>query len=253
MKPYFSGGGVTLYHGDALEIMGGLGLKDVAAVITDPPYSLAREAAFCASGDTDNAKDGRTSAAWNIGPAPREWIYLAAAALKPGGYLVAFHAAQQLLEMREAMVGAGVPPWQRFLIVKPNPPPNPRRTFSSGWEEASIGIKSGAPREWYGGGATPNYWFGESATRRGHGHPCEKPVEALAVLVRALTSDGCDERDGDEGACDRLADVVLDPFCGVGSTLVAARELGRLAVGIEIDERWCEVAARRCSQGLMFS
>lgn len=65
-------------------------------------------------------------------------------------------------------------------------------------------------------------------------HPCEKPESMLRHMINASS---------------RAGDLILDPFAGSGATLIAASNAGRRAVGIEKDERWCEHAANRLSQG----
>jgi site-specific DNA-methyltransferase (adenine-specific) len=78
-------------------------------------------------------------------------------------------------------------------------------------------------------------WFGMLRdSERGEAfHPTQKPV-ALMRWVLAFTTGS-----------------VLDPYMGAGSTLVAAKSLDRRAIGIEIEERYCEIAARRCSQEVL--
>lgn len=75
-------------------------------------------------------------------------------------------------------------------------------------------------------------WHVTPAHRDG-GHPAPFPVELAARCIRLSAWPG---------------ETVLDPFCGSGSTLVAARDLGRRAIGIERSERYCELAVRRLSQ-----
>jgi len=67
-------------------------------------------------------------------------------------------------------------------------------------------------------------------------HPNEKPTGAIIPLIRA-----------------HPGDLVLDPFTGSGTTLVAAKLEGRKAIGIEIEEKYCEIAAKRLAQGVLFN
>jgi adenine-specific DNA-methyltransferase len=64
-------------------------------------------------------------------------------------------------------------------------------------------------------------------------HSCQKPLGLMQELIQRLTNPG---------------DVIADPFAGSGTTLLAAKELGRRAVGVELDEKNCEIIANRCAQ-----
>jgi len=69
--------------------------------------------------------------------------------------------------------------------------------------------------------------------RNKFGHPSPKPLEVILPLAKSLTNE---------------QSIVLDPFMGSGTTLVAAKELGRKAIGIEIEEKYVEIAVKRLQQ-----
>ncbi len=67
-------------------------------------------------------------------------------------------------------------------------------------------------------------------------HPSPKPIEYIQCLVARFSVEG---------------DTILDPFMGSGTTLVAAKQLGRKAIGIEIEEKYCKIAVERLKQGVL--
>lgn len=68
-------------------------------------------------------------------------------------------------------------------------------------------------------------------------HPTTKPLKLMSELMRLFSNED---------------ELILDPFMGSGTTLRAAKDLGRKAIGIEIEEKYCEIAAKRLSQEVLF-
>jgi DNA modification methylase len=82
----------------------------------------------------------------------------------------------------------------------------------------------------------PDIWQSKWSALKPHGHPAEKPEALIGRLIR-----------------ESGARSVLDPFAGSGTTLAAARLLGATAIGIEAEERYCEIAAKRLAQGVLWA
>jgi site-specific DNA-methyltransferase (adenine-specific) len=219
MTPYYEHAGITIYHGDCREILPHL--HKVDAVITDPPFS---------DNTHDNAKSNRggsgakaidfkaiDSLLRDLGPLCDGWVI---------ANMDWRHIAQLEFTPNSAfeLVRFGV--W-----VKTNPMPQISADRpANGWDGIAYMYPRGKKKQWEGGGCHGN-WIGPVVTDGAH--PTGKPVEMVQTWVMRFTP---------------LKGTILDPFMGSGTTLVAAKNLGRKAIGIEIEERYCEIAAKRLSQ-----
>lgn len=241
MRPYYEDDAVTIFHGDCLEIIGRL---EADAVVTDPPYGTSYYAT-----DTDamtpqllrNMRNKfRAVAVFGYaerlvrlcdGSAPDEWVtwWPSNAACRGVNYsglrreaehIAIFGDVRRLYDLRQPRASAN----STALIRRNYVGANSRGTFKGELNSRRYGDV------WTD--AAPGLAF-LSHLRQ---HPNEKSLAVMTRLVEGLTSPG---------------DTVLDPFAGSGTTLRAAKNIGRKAVGVEIDEHYCEVAARRCAQEVL--
>ena len=111
--------------------------------------------------------------------------------------------------------------------------------YRRNYEVVLVGEKPGGPCKWYGGTRSPTWSIFRGLSHR----------EFMATTRRRSPRRS---RRCSSGYTRCRGETVLDPFMGAGTTLRAAMDMGRRAVGIEIEERWCEAAAKRLAQRSLF-
>jgi site-specific DNA-methyltransferase (adenine-specific) len=192
----------TVIHGDCIDVMHRMETGSVDMVLTDPPYITRYR-----------SRDGQTvknddNARW-LAPAFAEAYRI----LKSGGFCISFYGWNQADKFLAAWRAAGFRPVGHVVFRKRYA--SAKRFLSYHHEQAYLLAKGQIQMPLL---PIPDVldWRYERNTL----HPTQKPVSVLAPLIKGFTSPG---------------DIVLDPFCGSGSTLVAARQLGRRFIGIELD------------------
>lgn len=224
MKPYFQDDAATIYHGDCREILPLLPSVDL--VLTDPPYTFGI-ASSAQEGKAGGWGDLMNSSVWY-----ESWL-------------------QEVKRLTVNKSGAAwvFNSWRSFPVLA-------RAAYGVRWPITSLMVWD---KEWIGPGGTqglrpsyefvalfthpgftianrglPDIWRCQWSSTKPNGHPAEKPLELTLSII---------EESGSQ--------FILDPFMGSGTTLRAAKDLGRKAIGIEIEERYCEIAAKRMSQSVM--
>lgn len=220
MRPYYSNSAVTLYHADCRDVDD---LPTVDLVITDPPYGVNWESGRGKLFGKIAGDDGTTTIT--------DFLAVALKPLRRGRHVYCFGA-----KGFDGLPISGETEliWDKEIISLGN--------LECPWGTAHEVIRFGvynlsASDRARGGGNLAARMRKSSVLRcqRMHSeqvtkHPTEKPVRLLRELVESSSM---------------LDEVVYDPYAGSGSTLVAAATEGRRAIGIEIEERYCEIAAER--------
>lgn len=202
----------TVIHGDCIPVMAGMPDTSVDFVLTDPPYICGYRDRLGRTIANDTRSD------W-LGPAFREVYRL----MKPDTLCISFYGWIATEAFLAAWSAAGFRRVGHLVFCKDYAS---RSGLFEARHECAYVLAKGRPR-------LPDVPQPDVAGWRYTGnrlHPTQKPVEVLEPLIRTYCPAG---------------GVVLDPFCGSGSTLVAAQACGRGAIGIELDEGHAETARRR--------
>lgn len=234
MKPYYEAGGITLYHGDCLEILPEI--DHVDHCLTDPPYEAeAHTLGRRLNGARRPDGEGRIVLERpldfaGITPELRSGVGAEITRLATGWILV-FCQVEAAMLWRDALFPARY--FRTQIWRKPDGAPQ----FTGdrpgmGYESIVTCWNSASRSRWNGGGRHGVYEY--CTVRDGSGHMTEKPLPLMRELVTLFTDPG---------------DLILDPFAGSGTTGVAAQLEGRRAILIECEEKWCEVAANRLRYG----
>jgi len=243
LEPYFRDekADITIYCGDCFDVLPQLELKSVDAVISDPPYQI-------------------TACEWDTMPDLDElWEVLKPLGKDDAAYV--FTASQPFtskLVMSNLEWFKYEWVWEKHQGTNPtNAKIAPLKShenivvFCAGKTKYNPQMEQGKPysgfssdrfqSEVYGGGRSvhrdnpegtryPKTVIKITRDKGRRNHPTQKPVALMEYFIRTYTNEG---------------DLILDPFMGSGTTLVAAKKLGRKAVGIEISRKYCDIGKER--------
>ena len=246
-NPYYQDEWVTIYHGDCQQILPSLSTNSIDLVLTDPPYQV--------SNDADDIMD------WSI-------FGQIVPLMKEGSGIFCFCGQATLdvfmLELREQRLTwlntivwhyDNTIPRERFRFAISYDPilfyskgklkyfdcDSVRVSYKSTERLKTPVFKKGKP--WYPnplGALRKDVWLVPAITSPAYtdeklDHKWQKPEEIILPMIQATTKEN---------------ELILDPFLGSGTTCYCAKKLNRKCIGIEIEEKYCEIAAKRCSQGV---
>ncbi len=224
MNPYYQDRAVTIYHGDARELVPKLLDWATHTIVTDPPY-------------------GVTDHAWDEVVPSEDWMITKCAVvtatepyatqlINTAPLRFAFDCVWVKNCVSNAMNAARMPMRRHErVLVFGDYDWNPQKRRRTSEEMARLNAEQRKLYEWLNPDTVLEYASVNCRSGDRTEHPSQKPVPLMEYLIKSFTS----------GA-------ICDPFTGSGSTLLAAKNIGRESIGIEREERYCEIAAKRLAQ-----
>ena len=227
-----SGAGMTVVVADCIEHMRSMDAESVDAVITDPPYGMAYRSNWRVATRQFSAieQDEDFDAEWTA-----RWMGECFRLLKPDAHLYAFCSDHHLGGFRDAAAEVGFTVKRTLVWVKD--------AWTSGDLTGDYGHRTEfvmfahKGRRDLSGGREGNVLEVKRVAPQHLQHPTQKPTGVLRPLIQKSTLPG---------------ELVLDPFCGSGSTGVACLEEGRRFLGIEADAQYAQIARERLAQDTLF-
>jgi DNA modification methylase len=223
-KPYFQQGAVTLFHGKVEEALYRFIDPEACTLISDPPYNQGYHYDECEDSMDDDAYFRFMASIFGNSPS------------------VIIHYPEAMYRIAKAMDS-----FPERVVAWVYPSNTPRQHRSVAWFGCKPDFrKDGQPyknptdpriakRIAEGKTARLYDWWEINQVKNVSGekteHPCQIPVALMERIIRITPGD-----------------CILDPFAGSGTTLLAAQNLGRKAIGIEMSERYCEIIAKRLSE-----
>ena len=249
---YYETDNTQLILGDSFKILGKMKLESVDMIFADPPYFLSNDGITCQGGKMVSVNKGswdKVDATKTTGVAEkhkfnRKWIRLCKKVLKPNGSIWISGTLHNIYSIGMALEQEGYKIINNITWQKTNPPPNLAcRCFTHSTETILWARKDEKKsrhffdyekmKEMNGGKQMKDVWTGsltKPSEKKEGKHPTQKPEYLLEKIVLASTKEG---------------QIILDPFCGSGTTGVEALRYGRKFIGIDNCEEYLQITQRR--------
>ena len=247
LKPIYTEEHIMLYQADSLELLKKGIPESVDMIFADPPYFLSNDGITCKGGKMVSVNKGKWDQCDSVMDKHnfnRRWIRSCKKMLKENGSIWISGTLHNIYSIGMALEQEGFKIINNITWQKTNPPPNLAcRCFTHSTETILWAQKNEKKarhlfnyddmKEMNGGKQMKDVWTGSltKPSEKTFGkHPTQKPEYLLERIILASTKPG---------------DRVLDPFCGSGTTGVAAKRLGRRFIGLEREEEYLRISEKR--------